>query len=559
MLASSSVAPELTLHARHRTRRGDVGGVPTRRGSHSGHHPRRPVAGRGRIGRCVVARDAGAVLPSVAGDRRRDRPRPPLVVLFTRVGGRTRSAPEPRAGTAPTGPLGTARGPSPFRPPSWPPMIGRWIPRRALRTAQIRLPATAIQEPVSVGARLSRRRFLRAAGRTGSDLAAGRRGVCPGRGRRTGPTPGSAGPPRRSAAAGAGLAGSLGWPIDEPPAASLRSPPAAPGDGSRRQRAGRGPSGSSAAKAPRCRTRATRRWSRALVDGVKVFELTIEEIQHRIDAQKEPLAGPWLQRHLAGSAADRRRRRPRSRHLHEQPAARRPASTSMASGCRTRWMASRTSPRTRSSPASRSPTSSRLGRPARTCTTATTTRPTRSAAGCSARSSSSPAIPRQRYDRLYGATQDIVWISNDALGGFTINGRGFPATAPIVATLGDTIVDPLHERGQHDAPVASPRDADAGRRSRRLSARVRRVHVRHARRQPGRALGRRHQCDEPGAWAFHCHILQHAEGQDGMFGMVTALVVQEAAAARASGSSVVASAAHAAGSTALACAIPSIG
>jgi manganese oxidase len=38
-------------------------------------------------------------------------------------------------------------------------------------------------------------------------------------------------------------------------------------------------------------------------------------------------------------------------------------------------------------------------------------------------------------------------------------------------------------------------------------------------------------CDEPGAWAFHCHILPHAEGSDGMFGMVTALIVQDAAAA----------------------------
>ena len=34
------------------------------------------------------------------------------------------------------------------------------------------------------------------------------------------------------------------------------------------------------------------------------------------------------------------------------------------------------------------------------------------------------------------------------------------------------------------------------------------------------------RCEEPGAWAFHCHILQHAEGPDGMFGMVTALVVR---------------------------------
>ncbi|MFN8566008.1 MAG: multicopper oxidase domain-containing protein [Kouleothrix sp.] len=34
-------------------------------------------------------------------------------------------------------------------------------------------------------------------------------------------------------------------------------------------------------------------------------------------------------------------------------------------------------------------------------------------------------------------------------------------------------------------------------------------------------------CTEPGAWAFHCHILSHAEGENGMFGMVTALVIQE--------------------------------
>jgi manganese oxidase len=30
---------------------------------------------------------------------------------------------------------------------------------------------------------------------------------------------------------------------------------------------------------------------------------------------------------------------------------------------------------------------------------------------------------------------------------------------------------------------------------------------------------------EVGAWVFHCHILTHAEGPDGLFGMVTALIV----------------------------------
>jgi FtsP/CotA-like multicopper oxidase with cupredoxin domain len=34
-------------------------------------------------------------------------------------------------------------------------------------------------------------------------------------------------------------------------------------------------------------------------------------------------------------------------------------------------------------------------------------------------------------------------------------------------------------------------------------------------------------CTNPGTWAFHCHILPHAESQNGMFGMVTALVVQK--------------------------------
>jgi hypothetical protein len=31
--------------------------------------------------------------------------------------------------------------------------------------------------------------------------------------------------------------------------------------------------------------------------------------------------------------------------------------------------------------------------------------------------------------------------------------------------------------------------------------------------------------DRPGVWAFHCHILPHVEGPNGMFGMVTALIV----------------------------------
>ena len=31
---------------------------------------------------------------------------------------------------------------------------------------------------------------------------------------------------------------------------------------------------------------------------------------------------------------------------------------------------------------------------------------------------------------------------------------------------------------------------------------------------------------EVGTWVWHCHILPHAENANGMFGMVTALIVQ---------------------------------
>jgi len=34
------------------------------------------------------------------------------------------------------------------------------------------------------------------------------------------------------------------------------------------------------------------------------------------------------------------------------------------------------------------------------------------------------------------------------------------------------------------------------------------------------------EATELGVWAYHCHILSHAETEAGMFGMVTVLIVQ---------------------------------
>ncbi len=158
-----------------------------------------------------------------------------------------------------------------------------------------------------------------------------------------------------------------------------------------------------------------------------------------------------------------------------------------------------------------------------------------------------PADPAQRYDQLYGATQDIIWISNDALGGFTINGRGFPATSPIVAQLGETIVirfmnegNMMHPWHLHGMPMRVVARDGYPLGSAAFTCDTLGVN-------PGERWDVVIECTEPGAWAFHCHVLQHAEGPDGMFGMVTALVVQDAPTAAVL---------SAAGAPAWACVIP---
>jgi FtsP/CotA-like multicopper oxidase with cupredoxin domain len=175
-----------------------------------------------------------------------------------------------------------------------------------------------------------------------------------------------------------------------------------------------------------------------------------------------------------------------------------------------------------------------------------------------------PKDPAERYERKYDVSQDIIWISNDELGGFTINGRGFPATSPIVATVGDTIairfmnegimMHPWHLHGmpmlvvaRDGYPLPQPFRCDT------LGV------------NPGERWDVIVKCEDPGAWAFHCHILPHAEGHDGMFGMVTALVIQEKAtagtllrptSAAAASAGPIRTAALEGGSTAYTCRVP---
>jgi FtsP/CotA-like multicopper oxidase with cupredoxin domain len=109
--------------------------------------------------------------------------------------------------------------------------------------------------------------------------------------------------------------------------------------------------------------------------------------------------------------------------------------------------------------------------------------------------------------------------------GFALNGKSFPATAPIVARSGEWVqvhylnegamAHPMHLHGldqlviaKDGYPVKDPYYADT-------------VMV-----APGERFTVLVKADVPGTWAWHCHILSHAENEKGMFGMVTAMIVK---------------------------------
>ncbi len=121
--------------------------------------------------------------------------------------------------------------------------------------------------------------------------------------------------------------------------------------------------------------------------------------------------------------------------------------------------------------------------------------------------------------------REYTMILNDQLGGFTINGKGFPATAPLTAKLGQKVrirymneglmIHPMHLHGLPQLVFAK----DGWNLPQPFMCDTLNV-------APGERWDVLVDCTEPGVWAFHCHILTHAESEHGMFGMVTALIVE---------------------------------
>ena len=133
------------------------------------------------------------------------------------------------------------------------------------------------------------------------------------------------------------------------------------------------------------------------------------------------------------------------------------------------------------------------------------------------------------WGALYGEPVDVesTLFLGDGPTGFVLNGKEFPATQPILAKRGDGVlihlandgaqIHPMHLHGYHFEVVAE--DGFVLPKVQRYMADTLMI-------APGQRFDLLVRADYAGVWAFHCHILPHVEGPEGMFGMVTALVVQ---------------------------------
>lgn len=122
-------------------------------------------------------------------------------------------------------------------------------------------------------------------------------------------------------------------------------------------------------------------------------------------------------------------------------------------------------------------------------------------------------------------TTEYTEVLTDGPLGFGINGKGFPATTPVVTKVGEKtlirfmneglIIHPMHLHGHHFSVVAKdgnylpqPYEADT-------------LNI-----APGERYDVIVTSLYTGVWAFHCHILTHAESPQGLHGMTTVWVVK---------------------------------
>ncbi len=122
---------------------------------------------------------------------------------------------------------------------------------------------------------------------------------------------------------------------------------------------------------------------------------------------------------------------------------------------------------------------------------------------------------------------DEPMVLNDAgTIGLSLNGKSFPATEPLVLKQGDWVSITYYNEGLQIHPMHLHQFPQ-------LVYAKDGIPLDHAywvdtlNVAPGERYTVLFRVDDPGTWVWHCHILTHVEREDGMFGMVTAIVVQE--------------------------------
>jgi uncharacterized cupredoxin-like copper-binding protein len=123
--------------------------------------------------------------------------------------------------------------------------------------------------------------------------------------------------------------------------------------------------------------------------------------------------------------------------------------------------------------------------------------------------------------------QEIQMVLNDAgVIGLSLNGKSFPATQPYAGKVGDTIMVHYQNEGlqAHPMHLHQPLGWIIAKDGKELLVPIPGDTINIA---PGERYTVLYELTDPGVWAWHCHILTHAERDDGMFGMVTAFIVEE--------------------------------
>jgi FtsP/CotA-like multicopper oxidase with cupredoxin domain len=139
-------------------------------------------------------------------------------------------------------------------------------------------------------------------------------------------------------------------------------------------------------------------------------------------------------------------------------------------------------------------------------------------------------MPIPDYLKEKGYTQvdkKVTMVLNDAgTIGLSLNGKSFPATEPYTLRKGEVMevtylneglmAHPMHLHqpvgwitAKDGVPLDFPMPGDT-------------INI-----APGERYTVLYKAVDQGVWAWHCHILNHAEGPTGMFGMVTALIVEQ--------------------------------